>query len=90
MPKYRKLPIEVEAVQFGESTPCGIAHLWAINASGKHPIMLGRCEAGFYLLIQTPEGDMRVNEGDWLIKGVVGEIYPCKDKIFQKTYELVE
>ena len=42
------------------------------------------------LIIHTLEGDMTVSEGDWIIKGVNGEFYPCKDDIFQKTYEKVD
>lgn len=42
------------------------------------------------LMIRTLEGDMRVSYGDWVIKGVNGEFYPCKPDIFAKTYEEVE
>lgn len=38
------------------------------------------------LLINTPEGAMTAGTGDWIIKGINGEFYPCKDEIFQKTY----
>ena len=37
--------------------------------------------------IKTLEGTMRANDGDWVIKGVKGEIYPCKDSVFRLTYE---
>jgi hypothetical protein len=40
--------------------------------------------------VRTPEGWHIVCPGDWIIKGVEGEYYPCKPSIFQKTYELVE
>lgn len=40
--------------------------------------------------IETLEGIMRVNPGDWIIKGVKGELYPCKDDIFKKTYDKVD
>ena len=39
------------------------------------------------LMIRTLEGDMRVSPGDYVIKGVNGEFYPCKPDIFDKTYE---
>jgi len=42
------------------------------------------------LFIQTLEGEMRVNEGDYVIEGVNGEFYPCKPDIFEKTYEIIE
>ena len=41
-------------------------------------------------VISTLEGDMEVSPGDWIIKGVVGEFYPCKPDIFEKTYEKVK
>jgi len=42
------------------------------------------------LQIETLEGTMTANEGDWIIKGIAGEIYPCKPDIFEQTYELIE
>ena len=41
-------------------------------------------------VIETLEGDMIVSDGDWIIKGVKGEFYPCKPDIFAQTYEIVE
>ena len=40
-----------------------------------------------FFYIETLEGSIRVNSGDWIITGVMGEIYPCKNEIFQMTYE---
>lgn len=42
------------------------------------------------LTIRTLEGDMTANKGDWIIKGVQGEFYPCKPDIFAATYEPVQ
>ena len=42
------------------------------------------------LVIRTLEGDMRVSLGDWVIRGIQGEFYPCKPDIFEATYEVVE
>lgn len=42
-----------------------------------------------YLIIKTLEGNHRANPGDWVIKGVKGEFYPCKPDIFDQTYEVV-
>jgi hypothetical protein len=42
------------------------------------------------MFIKTLEGEMTANEGDWIIKGVKGELYPCKADIFALTYEPVE
>lgn len=40
--------------------------------------------------IETLEGDMHVGDGDWIIRGIAGEFYPCKPDIFNKTYDLIE
>lgn len=42
---------------------------------------------GAQVVIETAEGTMAANPGDWIIKGVAGEFYPCRDDIFRKTYE---
>jgi hypothetical protein len=44
----------------------------------------------YKVVIQTPEGNMTAALGDWIIKGVKGEFYPCKPDIFEETYERVE
>lgn len=62
--KYRKKPVEVEAVKFVGSK----------NA----------------LDITTLEGNMTAREGDYIIQGVHGELYPCKPDIFEETYERVD
>ena len=43
-----------------------------------------------HILIPTLEGDMEARPGDWIIKGVAGEFYPCKPDIFEQTYEPVD
>jgi hypothetical protein len=43
-----------------------------------------------YLLIHTLEGEMRADVGDYIIRGIAGEFYPCKAEIFEATYEAVE
>ncbi|MCM3704056.1 hypothetical protein M3216_32435, partial [Paenibacillus macerans] len=47
-------------------------------------------ERGTFMQIKTLEGVMQANSGDYIIKGVQGEIYPCKPDIFEATYEKVE
>lgn len=81
--KYRKKPVVINAVQY------------IGNNTAEILIKLGMPEIGndFMtndLLIQTLEGEMRAQEGDYIIKGVKGEFYPCKPDIFQMTYEKVE
>lgn len=82
--RFRKRPVEVVAVQWtGDNT----AELWdAFSAAN----IYGPTEKNpDWLIMTTLEGDMRANIGDWIIKGVQGEIYPCKPDIFEATYERV-
>ncbi len=46
--------------------------------------------SGSYYTIKTLEGDMRADMDDWIIRGVMGELYPCKPDIFAATYEPAE
>lgn len=79
--KYRKKPVEVEAVQYDGENGREIGHFAGLDAS-----TAGREKA---LVIHTPEGNMRVSVGDYVIRGVQGEHYPCKPDIFEQTYEEV-
>lgn len=84
MEKYRKKPIVIEAVQFDPQQ-----HPWPEGVKpwpDEHGTQPRDMSWGY---IQTLEGQMHVQSGDWIIKGVVGELYPCKDSIFRKTYEPV-
>jgi hypothetical protein len=56
----------------------------------KKPVVIDAVRIIGKMEIDTLEGTMTGNPGDWLITGVNGELYPCKDDIFQKTYELVD
>jgi hypothetical protein len=78
MPKFRKKPVVIEAWQFTLKNLTVLPH-W-LNADG-----LG----GENLYIETLEGTMRADLGDWIIQGVKGELYPCKPDIFEATYEPV-
>jgi hypothetical protein len=85
MAKYRKLPVEVEAVQvFLGKTKCDMQPEWFRQA-----IKDGIINRSNYT-IKTLEGDMKISDGDYIIQGANGEIYPCKPDIFGKTYEAVE
>ncbi|PRR70911.1 hypothetical protein [Clostridium thermopalmarium] len=81
MAKYRKKPVEVEAVQY---TGKNINEIY--NFVRKHLFR----DIDRNLSIQTLEGTMKATPGDWIIKGVNGEFYPCKPDIFEKTYESVK
>lgn len=80
MNKYRKLPVEVEALQ------------WTGNNAKEMSdfVQIAIPMSAEYFHISTTDGILRANIGDWIIKGVEGEFYPCKDSVFQKSYELVE
>ncbi|HKX02787.1 MAG TPA: hypothetical protein VJX71_09815 [Methylomirabilota bacterium] len=82
MPKYRKRPVEVDAIRWENIAECRRA----LRALGC-PDLIQAGEDHVY--IRTPEGDMLAAPGDWIIKGVAGEFYPCKPEIFAKTYEEV-
>jgi hypothetical protein len=81
--KYRKKPIVIEAVQFKGNNESEIIEF-------TKSIALTRPECLKSMRIPTLEGDMIANIGDWIIKGVNGEFYPCKPDIFEKLYDLTE
>ena len=81
MRRYVKKPIEVEAVQWtGDNRPeiwdfCSLCYFNTDIESGE-----------LKLMIQTLEGTMETSKGDYIIKGIQGEFYPCKEDIFKLTY----
>lgn len=95
MPEFRKKPVTVEAVQFGlaeyadKNLPIrGEVPPWltaALEDGTVAPEFKG--EDYWYLRIQTLEGPIYAAPDDWIIRGVQGEIYPCKPDIFAATYE---
>lgn len=90
MKKYRKRPVVIEAIQWD-----------GLNLSEVKSFVGDACKYDYYdagyqagvvspsvdLFIHTLEGDMKCSKGDYIIKGVHGEFYPCKPDIFEKTYE---
>lgn len=78
--KFRKKPIVIEAAQWDGENFSSIAEL-AIN--GSRIVKKEKTS----LFIKTLEGTMEARKGDWIIKGINGEVYPCKPDIFEKTYE---
>ena len=85
--KYRKKPVTIEAIQFADNDDC----ISAIQKFfGKRIIMVyyyGKNNP--YIKIKTLGGTVKALVGDYIIKGVNGEFYPCKPDIFAKTYEKV-
>lgn len=87
MGRYRKKPVIIEAVQYIEGKE-GLAEVlrFAKDYTYKGGVALN----GTIVLIPTLEGVMTARIGDWIIKGIQGEFYPCKPDIFEATYEKVE
>lgn len=83
--KYAKLPVEIEAFQIGDwdNEP-----EWFTNACIKEQIIIWD-ESG-HGEVETLEGVMRFRYGDYIIRGIKGELYPCRKDIFEETYEKVE
>lgn len=89
MPKFRKLPVVIEAILYDwdeSNEPQGMDEAQDAVAD----FMEGNLSAiGEILEIETLEGTMDAVKGDYIIKGIAGEFYPCKPDIFAKTYEKV-
>ncbi len=84
MAKFRKKPVVIEAVQWLNKkivVPPGPE--WFLEAEQRGIV----CLAGTSLFIKTLEGEMEAKPGDWIIRGVKGEIYPCKPDIFEATHD---
>lgn len=83
--KYKKKPVIIEAIQFEDTAEriCELSEFMGgahVNYEDKN---------NPYVPIETLEGTMRASVGDYIVKGVNGEFYPCKPDIFEKTYEKV-
>ena len=86
--RVRKRPIEVEAEQYSHQrhldegyVPWGVTRMFRIDEDGtQHEILP---------VVNTLEGTLAVTDGDWIIKGIKGEFYPCKPDIFEETYEIL-
>lgn len=95
--KFRKKPVVIEAFQltFGRMQsnvdwPQWLHEAW--NKEETSPGSFYRQVTGWHsvqFLINTLEGIHAVSENDWIIKGIAGELYPCKPEIFKATYEQV-
>ena len=92
MARYKTKPCEIEAFQFYvDNMPD-----WFMDALSRNEVKIYNCnykrysidEA--YCLIETLEGTMRGNGGDYIIKGLRGELYPCKPDVFEKKYEEIK
>jgi hypothetical protein len=77
---YRKKPIVVEAIQYTGNNGADVG------------LFVGYADRNEYnqFVISTLEGKMLADVGDFIIKGIQGEFYPCKPDIFEQTYELIK
>ncbi len=88
--KFRKKPVEIEAMRFDGTYSRTLEILrWAGEGRSPFANALIRPVGDKYLTIETPEGTVSARPGDWIIRGVAGEFYPCKSEIFAATYEEV-
>lgn len=86
--KYRKKPVEIEAHRFTGTTTSRVAlEQWMRGEDYVEPVVHTRDRVK--MAVRTLEGTMWADEGDYIIKGVRGEFYPCKPHIFEETYEAV-
>jgi hypothetical protein len=81
--KFRKRPVTIEAMQITDEKSVLNIEEWVNSPT------LGFTTSPPTVWIDTLEGRMTGNVGDWIIKGVQGEFYPCRDEIFIKTYQEV-
>jgi len=97
MPKFRKKPVEIEAIRF-EYSKEGIDELMAFClgqvgrvSKERHINAVGQAEIA---TLEDGSGELVVrhiaSEGDYIIKGIKGEFYPCKPDIFEQTYEQID
>ena len=100
--KYRKKPVVIEAMRFDTSSYSAMIEVarWCgglicLGHEVKTPLgseakASDWTDVAYWLDIPTLEGVMKASPGDYIIRGVQGELYPCKPNIFEDTYEVVD
>lgn len=88
--RFRKKPVVIEAVETKDMVAeffrrATLWPLWLCEAYDRGDLEVGEDS----ISIKTPEGEMRAEFADWIIRGIKGEIYPCKPDIFAATYDPV-
>ena len=86
MPMFRKKPVTIEAYQVPAEGEDWSIEMLDFLYDDIDPALLESQNAGSSLVIHTLEGAMTAQPGDWIIRGVKGELYPCKPDIFEATY----
>lgn len=91
--KFKKKPVIIEAIRYNQLNRQEIEEFIGKKLNeeleSETAYIAGVAPPIFSLTIPTLEGDMKAMKGDWIIKGVKGEFYPCKPDIFEMTYEIV-
>lgn len=93
MPQYQKRPLIVEAEQFDEKTYRESKFLASVvrdKASGSELFFAATAETGRYHIENEQLFGGQLSNGDYVIKGVKGEIYICSKEVFEQSYDLVE
>lgn len=85
--RYRKRPVVIEAVLWTGDNKAEVWQLFEGTDGGYIADSQSTRQTPGDLYIRTLEGTMHAERGDWIIKGVQGEVYPCKPSIFEATYE---
>ena len=90
MTKFRKKPVIIDAIQFHGTAKSAIDVFDEFDIpNAKFIPCRGNLEHG-YLIIPTLEGKHVALDQDWIIRGIVGEFYPCKPDVFDRTYEEIQ
>lgn len=94
MEKYRKKPVVIEAMKFsGNHDNCLECYMWVNGITERTKYVIKKAHDHVFenggIIIKTLEGDMKACFGDYIIKGIKGEFYPCKPDIFELTYEAI-
>ena len=82
--RYRKKPVVIEAVKWNGVKVSEVVD-WVREALEDNTLFRMGCD----VIVDTLEGKMKASPGDYIIKGVQGELYPCKPDIFEKTYDKI-
>jgi hypothetical protein len=86
---YRKKPVVIEAFRWTGGPDQTEDHVWTVSAIKRGDISFIKVAGEVRMKISTLEGDMYAQSGDYIIKGIKGEIYPCRSDIFLVTYDEV-
>jgi hypothetical protein len=92
MTRYRKLPVEIDAFKWTGGPDQTEDPIWIVEAIKAGTVRFNPAtnETECQMVIETLEGNMIANVGDYVIRGTAGEIYPCKPTIFESIYEEVK